>query len=174
MTANAATFTNPNPTMAVLTALTTALAVAEAGATTKAKGLAAIRDAKWLLVESGFALELAYVQVLADNAGPNATMIFEQAGMSTTKVGARPPRGYKASQKTSGTVSVTAPRTGDGTSTIWEWGTNPGALSSTLVTIHPKISITNQVPGTLLYVRHRTVNVKGYTDWSQTISILVT
>jgi hypothetical protein len=186
---NAATFPNMAPTPATLTSAINALSAAEGVASTHAAGSADARDAKWQAVEIVYDQALAFVQAIADNAGPVlAPSIFAQAGMSTEKVGVHPTRKYESFQELSTEVQVTTPANGPDTAVIWEYstapfptGTTPAATGSTaapaiswVVTIHGILTLPNQTPGTLLYIRYRVVTTTGYGDWSQTLHHLVT
>ncbi len=172
---NSGTFTAPSPPLATLTTALGGLNSAEITAGTRALGAAEARDAKWLTVESLFDQELAYVQGIADLAGPAlAPGVFAQAGMSTTQHAGHPPREYKMTQTVSTEVDVTVPAAGTDTAVIWEYGTSPTAMTSWIVTIHGILKLTNQTPGTTLYLRYRIVTTTGYGEWSQVISRLVT
>jgi hypothetical protein len=170
------TFVTPTPTMAVLSAAVLELTTLETAANTRARGSADARDTQWLAVSSLYAQLLAYVQVIADNAGgpTQAAAVFALADMDTEAGHGRGPRVYKSAQEKSGTVEVEAPTTPDNTATLWQYGASPSALTSYVVTIHSTVSIPNQTPGTTLYIRYLVVTVDGYGDWSQTLAHLVT
>jgi len=176
VTAAVKTFTTPTPAMSALSDAVELLSSLETTANTRARGAADTRDAQWLVVASLYAQLLAYVQVLADNAGgaTQAAAIFALAGMETEATHGHSPRVYKSDQEKSGTIEVTAPKTPENTATLWQYGLSPQALTSYVVTIHSKVSIPNQTPGTTVYLRYLVVTVDGYGDWSQTISHLVT
>jgi len=76
-------------------------------------------------------------------------------------------------------MTVTAPTNGPDTCVIWEYttgpaGTPPATLTSWMVTIKPILTLASLAPGMTLYVRYRVVTTKGYGDWSQLISKLIT
>ena len=176
MTNAAATFTAPTPPMTTLTGLVTKLTACQTAADTHAHGAAAARDAQWLLVESGFAQELSYVQILADNSAgtDEAIAMLQLAGMTYEKEHVQPKRTFKGGEEFSTVVDLTAPAAGDNTAVIWEYGPTATTMNSWIVTIHGLLTLENQTPGTTLCIRYRIVTVNGYGEWSQILTHLVT
>jgi hypothetical protein len=170
---NAATFATPSPALATLTTSVAELSTCETAAATRALGAAAVRDAQWVLTEGLFEQELAYIQTVSDANPGRSAAIFALAGMSTREVPSRGPRGYKMTQPASTVVEIVAPTAGPRTAHIWQYGTTPGAFPNWMVTTVAKLTLTNQVPGTTLYVQYRVVTRTGYGEWSEVLSMLV-
>ncbi len=174
--AAAATFTAPTPTPATVSAAVVLLTTRESAANTHAHGAADSRDAQWRIVRGLYNQLLSYVQVIADQQPDAAasSAIFALAGMDTEADHGHAPRTTKSSQARSTVVDLQGPATPDNTACLWQYGTTAGALTSYMVTIHSKLALENQTPGTILYWRYLVVTVNGYGDWSPTYQHLVT
>ena len=124
---NNPSFTTPSPTLAALTAATSALQTAEAGALSRLKGAVATRnDARAALVTLLQQLR-AYIQTTADANVENSTAIIQSAAVDVRKTPAHVARIFTAkAAAVSGSVKVVAPAAGPRASYEWEYSTNNG------------------------------------------------
>jgi hypothetical protein len=86
MLANPALFPSPNPSLAVLLALITALEAAQVTAQTRVRGAAAVRDAKRDELVTALESEAMYLQTLCDASPEQAMTLIKAAAMDAAKL----------------------------------------------------------------------------------------
>jgi hypothetical protein len=168
-------FTTPSPTLAAVTAATSTLQTAEAGALSRLKGAVATRnDARAELVTLLQQLR-AYIQTTADANVENGTAVIQSAAVDVRKTPVHVARIFTAKAATvSGSVKVVAPSAGPRSSYEWEYSINNGtSWAIAPVTLQAKTTVAGLTPGSTVLFRHRAVTKTGEGNWSQTVAFMV-
>jgi hypothetical protein len=168
-------FPSPVPALWVVSKAVTDLQNAEAAVLTRAKGKAAIRNAKQTMVGSLLQQLRGYVQVTADGDPDNAAAIIESAGMTLKKQPTLRPRVFSAKPgSVSGEIKVVCPTAGHRASYDWEYSIDSGvnwlAMPSSL---QASTKLEGLTPGTSVMFKYRSVTSKGVGDWSAAITVTV-
>ena len=167
-------FKTPVPPLATVTADTAALETAQVAALTLAKGMAAARDAKKAILVADLHFLKAYVQSVANADEANAQTIIESAGMSVRKVPARTKQDLVLKPgKVSGQVQIVAKAVDKRASYDWQSSADGKTWTALPSTLQARTTLTNQTPGTTIYVRHRAVTKAGVGDWGEPTTMLV-
>jgi hypothetical protein len=175
MTGNAY-FPSPVPTLAVLVAALNELHDAEKAALSRAKGAAALRNAKLAAVRQLTQQMRAYVQSVADAAPENSAAIIESGGFAVRKVNPRGKRAFVIKPGAlAGSVIVTAVAAGPRSSYEWQYSIDGGKTWINLpATIQSKTTISGLPSGTMVMVRYLVVTAKGgQGDWALPTSLQV-
>jgi len=170
-----ASFPNPTPTLAVVTAGITDLENAESAALSRVKGAVAARNDKRKVLVSLLQELKAYVQKVADADQEHGAALIQSAGMNVRKAPVRKPRVFTITQGiVSGAVHVVAPSAGRRAAYDWEWSSDGGKTWQLAPsTMQAKTSLTGLTAGATLMFRYRAVTKTGEADWSQPISFMV-
>jgi len=182
MLANPALFPSPNPALALLLALITALDNTQRATATRARGTAAVRDAKRDELYTGLESERMYVQSLCDANPEQAAILIKAAGMTIGKVPARAKPVLEAKEGTQpGSVVLSAnERLLVGASvhkkTLFNWQMSAdGGKTWTALPATPFASteVTGLTPLTTYAFRVCVTVAKVTGEWSQAVTILV-
>ena len=174
---NKGLFVTPNPPLLQLSTDIDAFDAAQTATQTRAKGTAAARDAKLVIVRAALVKVCAYVQGLVNADPANAATIAQSAGLSLRKVGVRSKAelSAKPDTTTSGSVDLAA-KLGDATTAAheWQYSTDGGKTwTSAQTTLQAKTTITGLLPATTVSFRHRAITKSGPDAWSQPVSMIV-
>lgn len=175
MTNNPA-FTTPVPSLALVTAATSALHVAQTNVQARTKGTVAIRDEKRTALVTLLKQLRGYVQTTADASPDNAVSIIDSSGLSVRKATARKPRIFEALPgAVSGSAKLVAPSAGPRASYEWELSTDGGKTwVPQPVTMQARTTVTGLTPGASVQFRYRPVTPKaGEGDWSPSLPLIV-
>jgi hypothetical protein len=172
MTGNPA-FTTPVPSLALVTAATGALHLAQTAVQARTKGTVAIRDEKRTALITLLKQLRGYVQSTADATPDNAVSIIESSGLAVRKTAVRKPRVFEALPgAVSGSAKLVAPSAGQRASYEWEYSTDGGKTWVTMPpTLQAKTSVTGLTPGSSVQFRYRAVLKAGAGDWSLPITL---
>jgi hypothetical protein len=183
MTAASSTFTAPQPAMATLLSLIQATTAAQQAATTRAKGLAAIRDVKVADLASALKSELAYVQTLVDASPEQGQQIAQLAGMRLKVVApAIKPLLALSLGEPAGVVKAEAHaallKQGRGASrrTVYNWRYTPDGGKTWIVapsTPVARTTLTGLAALTSYGVQVCITDTAGTTAWTDTVTIVV-
>ena len=125
MTTNAASFPNPSPPLATLSADLAAYEAAEAQVVTRVKGAAVTRNEKYTVLHADLEHEMAYVQSIADATPGNAQSIIESAGFSIRKNTLHPKAPVKVEAgSVPGSVKLIAKSVDHRASYEWQYSTD--------------------------------------------------
>ena len=174
MTGNAS-FPNPVPTLAAVTAAINALQTAETAALARTKGAVATRnEARTSLVMLLEQLK-ADIQAAADANVENGASIIQSAGVSVRKTAVHPPRVFAATPgAVSGVANVVAPSAARRASYEWEYSLDGGKTWVTLPsTLQAKTSLSGLQSGSTVQFRYRPVTKTGEGNWSPAVSVTV-
>jgi hypothetical protein len=173
---NKGLFVTPNPPLPQLSTDIDAFDAAQTATQTRAKGAAAARDAKLVIVRADLVKVCAYVQGLADATPADAATIAQNAGLALRKtaVHSKAELSAKPDTTTSGSVDLAA-KLGDVTASHeWQYSTDGGKTwTSAQTTLQAKTTITGLVPATTVSFRHRAITKTGPDAWSQPVSMIV-
>ena len=173
MTANAS-FSSPNPALAIITTALDGLDTAETAALTKAKGTAEARNAALAKVKTLLRQLEAYVQLIADGSGDQAEPVIVSAAMNVRKVTPRQKQVFEAAQSVSGSVILFGVVVANATAYNWQMSPDGKTWTSLPTTSKAKTTVLGLTPATTCYFRHEPVLRKGAAaEWSQMISIVV-
>ncbi len=174
MTTNKATFPAPVPTLVQAQSDIDALTGAET-AFRSHTGTRADRDNKVKTLVADMKGLQGYVQQIVTANPGNAAAIADDASMTLRKVGSRSKPPLAVKQTVSGTVKLVAKATKGAKSNNWQYSTDGG---KTWIDVPPttkaSTTIPNLTPGTTVEYRQRVLTKAGLSDWSQTVSALVT
>jgi hypothetical protein len=174
MTTNAASFPNPSPPLATLSADLAAYEAAEAQVVTRVKGAAVTRNEKYTVLHADLEHEMAYVQSLADATPANAQSIIESAGFSIRKSTPHPKAPIKVEAgSVPGSVKLIAQAVAHRASYEWQYSTDQKTWTSAPTTLQAKTDITGLTSTTVFYFRFRGVTKAGEGAYSQIVQILV-
>jgi hypothetical protein len=169
-------FPCPIPSLAVFAANIGALEDAETKAATRAKGAAALRNAKKRRVREDLCHLRDYVQsVVETNATPaNAAAVIESAFMSVKKVTKRPvPELSAKNAGVSGKVLLAAKAVAPSATYYWEYSDDQSTWNTLPDTMQSRTSLTGLTPLRVYYFRFRALTRAGQRDYSQVVSLLV-
>jgi len=173
MTANAY-FKTPSPPLATITADLAELEAAQTVALTRAKGTAAQRDAKLVIVRTDLHDLKGYVQTVANAEPANASAIIESAAMSIKKPNTRTKQDIAVQAgAVSGSVEVIVKAAAHRASYDWEHSTDRKTWTRLPMTLQARTIVPNLPLGATAYFRSRAVTRTGTSDWSQPISTIV-
>ncbi len=175
MTANAAVYASPNPTLATLTAASTDLSSAEASAISRVKGAVAIRNEKRTALVTLLKQEASYVQHIVDGNVENGVSIIEGAGMAVRKTAVRKPKAFGVvAGPVSGSAKLVTKSAGARASYEWQYSTDGGKTwVAAPGTLQAKTVIMGLTPGGTVQFRYRALTKTGEGDWSQVVQLIV-
>jgi hypothetical protein len=170
-----ASFPNPTPKLAAVTAAIVALETAEAAVQARTQGAVATRDAKRADLVLLIAGLKSYVQTVADTDFETGAAVIQSAGMGIRKVAVHPKRVFTVTQgSVSGTVHLVTASAGHRAAYDWEWSVDGGKTWQLAPsTLQAKTSIAGLVPGSSVAFRTRATTKAGEADWSQPITFVV-
>jgi hypothetical protein len=168
-------FPPPIPQLAAVTKAIGELQVAEAGAISRIKGSAAVRNDKRRELVAALEQLKAYIQGVADADQANGAAIIQSAGVAVRKTTTRKPRVFSAKQGTvSGTALVHATVAARRASYEWQYSIDGGKTWTLLPpTLQAKTFVTGLLPGSTVEFKYRAVTRTGAEDWSQAVSLLM-
>jgi len=177
LSSNPGLFPKPNPPLTQLKTDIDALDSAETAAQTRAKGTAAARDAKVVVVHSDLMKVCAYVQDVVDAGDPATAANTAQAagfGLRKSKTASKSELSAKPNKTTSGSVDLVAKVGGVKSSHEWQYSTDGGKTwSSAQTTLQAKTTVPGLQPGNTVVFRHRAITKSGPAAWSQPVSLIV-
>ena len=174
-------FTSPTPTMAVFAVQIQDLRVAQQATTSRARGTAAVRNAKAVIVVGSLESLQTYVQTLCDASPEQAHVLIEAAAMKPTAASAhhKPVLGA-ANGPTSGSALLSANRalltgsTTKRTTLNWQYSLDSGKTwLSAPSTPLAKTEVVGLPPLTTVLFRVSATVSKVAGEWSQAVSLLV-
>jgi hypothetical protein len=170
-----ASFPNPAPTLAVVTAAIADLVSAETAALARTKGAVTTRNEKKTALVVVLQELRTSIQSSADANATNAVSIIQSAGVTVRKTPVRLPQVFSAKPgPVSGVVHVYAALAGRRAGYEWQYSIDGGKTWVMLpTTLQAKTSVTGLVPGSTVQLKYRPVTKTGEGDWSQPISTLV-
>ena len=173
MTGNAS-FPNPSPSLATVSADLAAYEAAEAQVVTRVKGAAVTRNAKYIVLHTDLEHLMGGVQQVADANPANAQSIIESAGFSIRKNTLHPKAPFKVEAGgVPGSVKLIAKAVDHRASYEWQYSTDQKTWTSAPTTLQAKTVITGLTSGTVFYFRVRGVTKTGEGAFSQIVQILV-
>jgi hypothetical protein len=173
MTGNAS-FPNPSPPLATLSADLAAYEASEAQVVTRVKGAAVTRNAKYTVLHTDLEHEMAYVQQVADANAANAQSIIESAGFTIRKNALHPKAPVKVEAgAVPGSVKLVAKAVDHRASYEWQFSTDQKTWTNAPTTLQAKTVITGLTSGTVTYFRVRGVTKAGEGPYSQIVQMLV-
>jgi hypothetical protein len=176
MTTNAATFPNPSPTLAAITAQTNLLETDYNISVTRVRGSVAkmrTEEKKLIILLKGLA---SYVETVANADSDHALDIIPLAGMNVKKSPIRKPRVFTAvNGKLKGTVALSTKGISRGTY-IYQMTIDPNTVASwaqIYTGSNVKFTKTGLTSGTRYYFRSATSSKGIEGDWTVAIDVLV-
>ncbi|HEY3818623.1 MAG TPA: fibronectin type III domain-containing protein [Polyangiaceae bacterium] len=168
-------FPSPTPSLASVTAAIDAFHEAEVATLSRARGAAAVRDAKRTLLTKVLGRLQAYVQGVADDNPESAVTIIESAGMSVKKPTsvAKAPFAVQPGD-VSGSVRLVLLAVAKRASYEWQWSRDGGKTWNTAEkTLTAKTVVSGLPAETTCLFRHRATTRTGMGDWSEPVAFLV-
>ena len=169
-------FPNPTPSLDVLADDIAALEDAETKAATRAKGAAALRDAKLKKVQDDLTQLRGYVQsVVAANVNPvDAASMIASAAMHVRKPMTRntPPISAKNAD-ISGRVILATKSLGPSVVYSWEYSLDQAKWSPIPDTMRARTELSGLASACTYSFRFRALTRAGQQDYSQVVSLLV-
>ena len=168
-------FPSPTPSLDVFAADIAALEETETKAATRAKGSAALRDAKLAKVKEDLAQYRLYVQCVAAHASQaNAVAIVESASMSVRKPTTLtvPPVSAK-NTGISGKVILAAKSLGPSVVYSWEYSLDQSTWTPIPDTMKARTEVSGLTSHSTYYFRYRTFTRAGHQGYSQVVSLFV-
>jgi hypothetical protein len=173
MTGNAS-FPNPTPPLATVSADLAAYEAAEAQVLTRVKGAAATRNTKYAVLRTDLEHLMAGVQQVADANPATAPSLIEGAGFSIRKTTSHPKGAIKVETGTvPGSVKLIAKAVALRASYEWQYSTDQKTWTSAPSTLQAKTVITGLTSGTTVYFRVRGVTKAGEGAFSQVVQIVI-
>jgi hypothetical protein len=174
MTGNAS-FPNPAPTIAAVSAAIDDLRAAEAAAISRIKGAASARNDKRKALVALLQLLRGYIQSVADADEGNGPAIIESAGVAVRKRPTRHPRVFAAKPgRISGVATIVAASAGHRASYEWQYSTDGGKTWVTAPsTLQARTSVAGLAPGAVVQFKYRTVTRTGEGDWSAPVLLTI-
>jgi hypothetical protein len=175
LTANAATFPTPDPTLAALSSALSDLETAESAVKARTRGAVAGRNEKLKALVTLLEQLKAYVQKVSDADSDTSAQVIQSSGLAVRKPFLRQKQGFSAkSGTTSGTVDLTAPVVARRASYEWQSSLTAGTTWTSLPsTLQAKTTVSGLTPGATVTFRNRSVTRTGEGDWTQPTSIVV-
>lgn len=154
------------------------LEVAQNLAKTREIGRAAARNAEKRIVLNGVCDLVAFVQNICNDNPESATAICESALFHAKGHGGMPKQVFSAKCIASGMVFLRGSVEYPCFAHEWIMSLTPNDPDSWMETPIPKTfisktTVTGLTPGERVYFRHRFLTRKGYSEWEQMISIIV-
>ncbi len=169
-------FPTPTPTVSAIVAATGDLHTAETAALSRAKGTAAVRNGKRVVLVSLLQQLRGYVQGVADATPEDGAAIIESAGFAVRKTALHGKRQFAVKPAALlGSAVVTAPAAGNRASYAWEYSLDGGKTwVAAPITTQGKTTIAGLPSATVVQFRYLAVTPKGgQGNWSQPLSLLV-
>jgi len=175
LTANTATFTSPDPSLAALSAALTDLETAESSVQARTRGAVAGRNEKRKELVTLLEQLKAYVQKVADANSETSAQTIQSIGLAVRKNALRQKQTFAAKTgPISGTIDLTAAVTARRASYEWQSSLDGGKTWTSLpTTIQSKTTVSGLTPGVTATFRSRTVTQTGEGDWTQATAIVV-
>jgi len=172
---NNASFPNPDPTLAAVTAATNELETAETAAKARTHGAVAARNDKRVALVTLLEQLKAYIQKTADADLEIATTVIQSAGIQVRKVPVHAARVFAAKPAAvSGSVILHAVSAARRASYEWQYSTDGGKTwVQAPGTLQTKTTITGLTPGVTVTFRYRALTKTGEGDWSLPTQIMV-
>jgi hypothetical protein len=174
MTGNAS-FPNPVPTLATVSAAIEDFQTAETAALARTKGAVATRNEKRSALAQLLEQLKGYVQTAADGNVDNGESIILSAGIAVRKTAIRAPRIFAAKPgAVSGAVTLVAASAAHRASYEWQYSADGGKTwVAAPTTLQAKTSVSGLTPGVTMAFKYRAVTKAGEGDWSQPTSLMV-
>ena len=174
MTGNAS-FSNPTPTLATVSAAIDDLQAAETAALSRVKGAIATRNDKRTALVLLLKQLRSYIQTTADASAESGAAIIESSGVAVRKTPTRRARAFTAKAgSVSGTAKIVATAASRRASYEWQYSTDGGKTwIAAPVTLQSKTTIAGLVPGATVLFKYRPVTKAGEGDWSQAASLVI-
>jgi len=168
-------FPNPSPSVASMQTAYDALVAAQAGATVRTKGAAALRNTKKQTLVTLLEEWRTFVQSTADANPESGPAIIESSGVALRKSPVRAPAGFHAKAGPApGTVKLVAPAAGHRAAYDWQSSVDGGKTWVDMTsTLGARTSLSGLASQTTVMFRYRTVLKTGESTWSQPISFTV-
>jgi hypothetical protein len=170
-------FPSPNPTLVVFAGDIDAFDEAETKAATRAKGAAALRDAKKQKVKEDLFHLRDYVQSVVETipSPAAAAAVIESAFMSVRKVPQRPPSPELSAKNTDilGKVMLTAKPVARAASYYWEYSLDTSTWTALPETMQTRIELPGLTSARVYYFRFRALTKAGQRDYSPVVSLYV-
>ena len=169
-------FSNPPVPYTVFAEDIVSLEEAETNAATRAKGAAALRDAKLAKVKDDLGQYRAYVQsvVLSSASSIDAAALVESANMSLRRQPARnTPEISAKNADVSGKVVLAAKSLGPATVYSWEYSLDQESWTPLAVTRKARTELSGLTAASTYYFRFRANTRAGMQDYSQVVSLVV-
>jgi hypothetical protein len=175
LTANAATFPTPDPSLATLSSALSDLETAESAVKARTRGAVAGRNEKRKALVTLLEQLKAYVQKVSDADTDTSSQVIESSGLAVRKPFLRQKQTFTAnSGAISGTVDLTAPVVARRASYEWQSSLTGGTTWTSLpTTLQAKTTVSGLTPGVTATFRNRSVTRTGEGDWTQPTSIVV-
>jgi hypothetical protein len=174
MTGNAS-FPNPTPPLANVSAAIAALDAAETATKTRAKGTIPVRNTARAAVLAALRDLKVYVQQVSDANHAQAETIIASALMNVRKVAVHTKPDFTAKAgAASASVRLVAKAAARRASYEWQWSADGGktwTLAAT--TLQSKTTIGALPLGVSCQFRYRPVTKTGEADWSQAVAMIV-
>lgn len=170
---------NPNfpspPSLVDLQKAIDDLQVAEAGAATRLRGAAAVRNQKRQALVTLLEGERTYVQAVADGNPEGGPGIIQGSGFALRRTALRPPRTFAArSGAVSGAVKIGVPAVARRAAYDWQYCTDAGKTWIDMPgTLRAKTTLSGLAPQTTVLFRYRALTKTGEGEWSPPISHFV-
>jgi hypothetical protein len=168
-------FPSPAPTLAEVTAATTALEAAETATLARTKGSVPTRNEKRLALVTLLRQLKGYIQTVADANPDTAVSVIESAGVAVRKTAVRKPRVFEVKPgPLSGSADLVAAKASQ--SAAYEWETSADGGKTWVLaraTLQAKATVSGLATGTSVQFRYRPITKTGEGDWSQPLSMLV-
>jgi hypothetical protein len=175
LTANKASFPNPDPPLPTVSTAIADLESAQAAVVARTNGAVAGRDQKHAALVT-FLLQLkAYVQKMSDADPLHGAQLVGSAAMLVKRV-VLPSKHVFAvkSGAVSGAVALTTATAGSRASYEWEWSIDGGKTWQLApATLQSRTTLTGLQPGATVSFRSRSVTKTGASDWTQPIAVIV-
>jgi len=173
MTGNAS-FPNPTPPLATVSADLAAYEAAEAQAVTRVKGAVVTRNAKYAALHADLTHLMGYAQQVADANPGSAQPLIEGAGFTIRKTASRPKSAIKVEPTgVPGSVKLAAKAVATRASYEWQYSTDQKTWTNAPSSLQAKTVITGLTSGTTVYFRVRGVTKAGEGAYSQVVQLLV-
>ncbi len=167
-------FPAPTPPLATVTTDLGALSSAETLVVQRVLGAVPARDEQKRIVLNDLHALKGYVQMIANATPVTAAHVIEAAGMAVkqTTHAPKPPLAV-TDGLVSGTLRVFARAAADRASYEWGYSLDDKSWTSLPPSLQAKTVITGLTPGSMVYVRVRSVTKTGPSDWSQVVATTV-
>ena len=166
-------YPNPSPALSILTAAIALFFTTQTTAKTKVAGAASThKDAALALLRVLNHLR-DFVQGTIESAPLNAISVIESAGMRVTKQRARSKPQLAVKEGLSTMVTLMAKALVGNAVYYWEYSLDQKTWTSATESFKATAEIAGLTPGQTYYFRFRGLTLKGKTDYSQVVSLIV-